>query len=899
MRRLLFALAALLITSSAYAAFGIFQTYLPAVPARTQVNLTTYGATCNGIADDTAAFLAFKAANQGSTPIQLNLPAGTCTWLPGSGNSQFLFKGVLDLIVQGTGEATTSIKNTGVGGAYMFFGGAGQAQNNTNSIRTEDAAVGDSCVTLKNSPSVTISNVTNNATVPATFTASISGTTMTVTAVASGTIAPGAYVTNAASNVTSFTQVQAYGAGGTTGVGGTGTYSVTVSQTRSSGTYTTAPASFTADFGVSAAGTLTVSAIADGTITPGMFVYSNGGGISAPMVIQPYGTGGTTGVGGTGTYKLNVPPVSGSVSSRGFIGNGQIRLTLNSTTGLSTGDTLPFTAITGSGLLPQRVLGLQWIKVINGTQVDLFQKDFNGGYTSGGGGGGDQTSLFTVGSKVMMSGWANQAYWAAAYGFPSNPNFYDYRTVVSTNSTTHQVCFDTPLTNIYKAAWPQYNAGSQFEVDPGGPATLYLLDPSWEMTLVMKDLTIDSPTASTTAGRSSTLQNVTMTGGLCVIPSQNETINWISVTGTDCIIEVDKMIGTWNTTSSVVKKIDYQSSSINVSNHTNITVTGSGGSGGVFGSGKKLNIQTATIDTMVVGNWGSGSAYGTSNETICANCAVSGTVQGLGQGMRVDDPSIPWSMSGGVITIPLAYSIAGQYEIQTKLLVPGNYFIWTGVGSGTLFGRVAKVVSVTSDTENAYIQTNEAGGFPTGAWTSTSLSVSGHPAPKFTGSFTGGNTGLSFNGCPAEAPMYSCQNFTYTGGASGTTSGFATTLLGELDTFTFTNNVPYTNTGTLTWQISAFNNWTVLKTDLTKVSYGVSPNGQAILNTKLPSSCGSCTRTLTTSGASNTQVGDTITVPPTNAWFGTSANSGPVFSANTPSDSPQVTITLRTNQQLP
>ncbi|WP_426527971.1 hypothetical protein [Bradyrhizobium sp. McL0615] len=875
-------------------------TYLPSI--RTQVAFNTYGGVCDGVADDTLAFRAFKAANQGTAPIQLNLPTGTCTWTPGSGSNQFLFKGVQDLIVQGQGQANTSIKNLG-SVAYMFFGGDGQKQNNANSIRTADANEGDSCVTLKTSPFVTVSNASNNLTVPATFTASISATTMTVTAVASGTIAPGAYVTNRRSNVTPFTQIQPYGTRGTTGVGGTGTYAITISQSRGSGTFTTAPASFTADFGVSTANTLTVSAVADGTITPGMFVYSNGGGIGAPMVIQPYGTGGTTGGGGTGTYNLNVGPASGSVSSRGFIGNGQIRLTLNSTDGLSTGDTLPFFGITGGGLVPLNTSGLQWIKVINGTQVDLFQKDFNGGYTSGGTGGGDQTALFPVGSKVLMSGWANQAYYGKAYSFPSNPHFYDYLTVQSTNSTTHQVCFTTPLTNSYKAAWPQYNTGSQFEVDPGGPATLYLLDPSWEMTLVMKDLTIDSGPASTTAGRSATLQNVTMTGGLCAIPSQNETINWINVTGISCVIEVDKIIGTWNTKNSTVFKIDYQSSSINLSNHDGLTAAGGAGTGGVYGSGKKLNIQNSTLDTLIVGNFG-GATYGASDETICMNCMIkTGIPNSLGVGMRVNDPRIPWSMSGGMITIPLAYSL-GVYEIQTKTLVPGSYQVWRGTGGvAGQWGTVFQVVSVTSDTDNTYIQTSDAGGFPTGAYASSTLNVSGHPAPKFTGSFTGGSAASArvFNGCPAQAPMYSCANLTYTGGASGTTSGYAAIMLGYLDAFTFTNNVPYTNTGSLTWSL-ATNGWQTMKSDFSLISFGgpTTPDGNAIINTKLSSSGGGGTRRIPSGGpATGTQAGDTVSAPTATNWFGGSAFAGPNFSANTPSDSPQVTMTLRTNQNLP
>src|SRR5262249_25693172 len=158
------------------------------------------------------------------------------------------------------------------------------------------------------------------------------------------------------------------------------------------------------------------------------------------------------------------------------------------------------------------------------------QRDFNGSYTSGGTGGGDRTSLVPAGSKVMMSGWVNQAYWANPYGFPSNQHWFEYKTVTSTHSSTHQVWFDTPLATPYKSTWPQFNTGSQFEIDAAGPATLYALDSSWELTHVYKDLTLDNPNFQTTAnGRNVTYSNVKMTGGNCAIPSQNETHTWINV----------------------------------------------------------------------------------------------------------------------------------------------------------------------------------------------------------------------------------------------------------------------------------------------------------------------------------------------------------------------------------
>lgn len=74
--------------------------------------------------------------------------------------------------------------------------------------------------------------ISNNAS--ASFTASISGTTMTVSAVASGTVLVGAVISG--TGVTAGTRIVGYG----TGTGGTGTYTVDTSQTVSSTTITSA-----------------------------------------------------------------------------------------------------------------------------------------------------------------------------------------------------------------------------------------------------------------------------------------------------------------------------------------------------------------------------------------------------------------------------------------------------------------------------------------------------------------------------------------------------------------------------------------------------------------------------------------------------------------------------------
>ena len=126
----------------------------------------------------------------------------------------------------------------------------------------------------------------------AVFTGSISGTTLTVTAVSSGTITAHQSLTGI--GITAETVITALGSGS----GGTGTYTINLSQTVAAETMTSAAvgARFTATI---AGTTLTVSAVASGTIYLGQTLQ--GAGITAGTIIKALGTG----TGGIGTYTIS------------------------------------------------------------------------------------------------------------------------------------------------------------------------------------------------------------------------------------------------------------------------------------------------------------------------------------------------------------------------------------------------------------------------------------------------------------------------------------------------------------------------------------------------------------------------------------------------------------------
>ena len=126
----------------------------------------------------------------------------------------------------------------------------------------------------------------------ATFTGSISTTTLTVTSVLSGTIAVGQAIFG--QGVAQNTVITALG----TGSGGVGTYTVSDSQTVASTTINSnaAPAIVTAAI---AGTTMTVSAVTSGTLKIGQTI--EGTGVTDGTIITAFGTGS----GGAGTYTVS------------------------------------------------------------------------------------------------------------------------------------------------------------------------------------------------------------------------------------------------------------------------------------------------------------------------------------------------------------------------------------------------------------------------------------------------------------------------------------------------------------------------------------------------------------------------------------------------------------------
>lgn len=429
-----------------------------------------------------------------------------------------------------------------------------------------------------------------------------------------------------------------------------------------------------------------------------------------------------------------------------------------------------------------------------------------------------------------------------------------------------------------------YATGSAFEVDPGGPATLYRLDDSWELTHDYRGFTTVSPNFQiTAAGRNVTFTDVTFSGIHCTIPTTNETITFNNVDASGCNIEVDKIIGTINVSGGSVRLWKFQSSSTKLLNMTNHTVISSMTGNPIEFVGNNVDFQDVTTTGF---GWAPGAyAYGSSREASCTNCTIAGSIA---QGGFVHPVTAPWSFGGtGIITIP-NWASYGLAETQLRALLPGSNFYLVNSTFGN--GALGQVTDVTQDLDNMYVQTTFTSGFP---FTPTSIRT--HPSPIFScAGCSGSVSAASLAQCTAGLPLWSCQSNTFTGGAGGTTpSSNRPLIFGAMQSIEFSTPVIYGGAGSLSANLTQFHNWSMRRTsDNTTISFGQAYSaGSPSINMKING-----TRTLTETTVTGNQAGDNLVAPATELWIGLQAPTGVNFSANTPSDSPQVTVKILTDQ---
>ena len=374
-----------------------------------------------------------------------------------------------------------------------------------------------------------------------------------------------------------------------------------------------------------------------------------------------------------------------------------------------------------------------------------------------------ESSRFTTGQWALLAGIDLQG-----YGFPTNPGVFEYVRITNVNGGVGVITLQSSIVNSYKSTWPLYNAGNGFQVDMGGPATLYALDASWDTQVEYRNLILDQAGQIYGNGQSMTFTNVVTPHG-AVIPSQNQTWTATNCDFTANTIEMDKIIGTVTLTNTSVNRIDFQSSSIN-----SFVMTGGTVSSYFHGTPQSATITNATLNDFRPG----AIAYGaTTGRVICTSCVIPSVSPG-GFSERVDSA---YSLAGGMFKV---FNTHGPVTWAT----PGATLVFSGTYAYA--GSPFTVTDVSQDATYTYVRTSLAGGFPTLPNSGGVLSVATHPSPSFLcTSCTGSTDSIGFSTATA-APFYSYTKRTYSGNIS--TSQTVIPVFGTLARITINVTKAYT-----------------------------------------------------------------------------------------------------------
>lgn len=278
---------------------------------------------------------------------------------------------------------------------------------------------------------------------------------------------------------------------------------------------------------------------------------------------------------------------------------------------------------------------------------------------SGGGGLTTLCARFVVGNWAVVAGFDLQGGYNNPYGQPPNPHFLDFAQIISTANctSTGEIGLSRALTYDYLSTWPQFNSGDPGEPDQGGPGTIYALDLNWGGEIDIRGAKFNCSGQCKAVARSTYFKDVTWTGADCYIPTSTMSFTAENVTGSDCSIEADKMVGTLTYKNTILHRLKIQSSSIEtlIWDGGSFVVTGGGNfASGIDGTPKYAFISNITLPSLKIGPW----AYGVGKSAICTNCVfLENSGQSYTSGVVPD-----FTISSGIWSYPFSANVSAMAD---------------------------------------------------------------------------------------------------------------------------------------------------------------------------------------------------------------------------------------------
>lgn len=564
-----------------------------------------------------------------------------------------------------------------------------------------------------------------------------------------------------------------------------------------------------------------------------------------------------------------------------------------------------------------------------------------------------EATNFPVGRWVMITGIDLQGVIGADYGFPTNPQFFDYAKVIANNGTTGQVTLDRSLEDSYKSTWAvQYAGVPSSAMSQGGAAWMYLMHPSFEQTSVIKDIYFDLPFASTpwlynANNTDMTIQNCTFAGSSGPSPSQNVVCRYIGCDFTNSVMEVDKIIkdlyfdSCTETISGGNVKLFFQSSSVKnlyVNNSTLNWLTGMARNNYItnssiskvwfansYGMGKKSVFNNSTV-TEFLGNFSNPYKIAeypmTSGVIRCRRSmtVTNKTANGSGKvRLTVNDTtdvgavgvqgSVNWNLTGVFTNLqgqqPVTVIDGTTVDLDN---ITAASVTWTGGGtldnsaqSWAIPGYYCNMWSPTNGVgivANFQVtdQSNDANYIYintnlSGTWPANVNSFGPHTCIDFSGT---GNTG-----CPEiiehsrpyaqRKPIYSCAYREFDQTWGTGQAQPQPYMVGEIKAIRVNVITPYTGSGNLTWRLSGSDNWQMTRANQSVVNLALS------INAKIAG-----LRTITPTGNTGLQTGDSFPTLAVGDRLGRESFSSPTFSKSVNGENlgPFITLEMETDQGI-
>lgn len=286
-----------------------------------------------------------------------------------------------------------------------------------------------------------------------------------------------------------------------------------------------------------------------------------------------------------------------------------------------------------------------------------------------------ESSNFVVGDWIVVTALGN----GKIGDFPPSHFFHEHRLITAVNAGTGVLTLDSPLQFSYKTTYPNIGGGAPFQ---GGPATVYLMEKTYNTNAQYFGGTITSASQTNIVGKSIVLTDVAWSSAAAgPNPTQSGAI-WLignSFLGS----EVDKDIDLLAIINSSNHQIDIQSSSINTFIMQGTTITGT-----LNGTPANSSISNSKIGGIRAGPPVSGISNSTTLDGVTFTTAVVGVHFSL---------ISSYSLSTGTLTIAKASS-EWTSGVAAGLWVPGKkYFIGAAGGFNACTPSVTFTVSDVVD----------------------------------------------------------------------------------------------------------------------------------------------------------------------------------------------------------